>query len=194
MDPRATVFIVDDDPGARRSLGWLLESHGLKAETYASATAFLEAYDPNKAGCLVLDVRMPGMSGLELQELLTARHIPLPVIFITAYGDVPSCVRAMKGGAVDFIEKPIDDRILLKAIRRAVEEDLQRRRLEEKAPQLKARFDLLTPRETEVMELLFAGRSVKRIASHLGVSFQTAAKHRTRVLEKLQVQNEAELV
>lgn len=193
MRSDSTVF-VDDDPSVRASLGWLLESEGLTVDTYPSAAQFLKEYDPATGGCLVLDVRMPGMDGLELQEQLLARGATLPIIFVTGHGDVPLCARAMRRGAVDFIEKPAEGEALLQRIHEAIEDDLQRRKLARDHGDVRRRIDLLTRREREVLPMLLAGKPTKRIAGELSVSAQTAAKHRTRVLEKMQVDNEAELV
>jgi len=195
MQPDATVFLVDDDPAALDSLCWLLKTHGLKFEAYCSAMDFLDAYDFDKPGCLVLDIRMPEMDGLELQEKLISLGDRLPTIFVTGHGDVSSSVRALKSGAFDFLEKPVDDQALLKAIRKAVEEDHhQRRRWKQEHSDIGARIRRLSPREREVMELLYAGKSMKQIAFELGITFQTVAKHRARVLEKVEVEGDTELV
>jgi len=194
MSADATVFVVDDDPTATSSLRWLLESDGMSVETYSSGKEFLDAYDPNRSGCLVLDLRMPEMDGLQLQQRLLSLAVQPPVIFVTAYGDVPKCAAAMKAGAVDFIEKPFNHEALLKLVRHALEEDRLRRGSMVDHPEIAARISTLTPREREVMSLLRAGKSIKAISAEFQIGFQTAAKHRSRVLEKLHVENEAELV
>ena len=190
----ATVFVVDDDPGIREAMRGLLESTGLVVETYSSAAEYLGAYNPNRPGCLVLDLRMPEIDGLELQRRLIAHGPHPPIVFVTAYGDVSQCAEAMKGGAVDFLRKPTDGPKLLDAVRRALERDQRRHRVEATHPQIAARLARLTPREREVMLLLLDGDDMKTIAGRLSIGIQTVAKHRTRVLAKMQVRNEAELV
>ena len=194
FNSHATVFVVDDDQAMRSSLKWLIESVGLAVESFDSADAFLNSYYPGRAGCLLLDVRMPGMSGLELQEYLNAHHIQIPVVIITGHGDVHMAVRAMKGGAVDFIEKPFNDELLLDAIRNALNLDERRRGLQAERAELAARLAQLTPREHEVMEMVTDGRSNKEIANALGVSAKTVEAHRARVMEKMQAGSLAELV
>ena len=194
MTTDGTVFIVDDDPGVLKSMRWLLESEGLSVETYSSGPEFLAAYDPNRPGCLLLDLRMPDMNGLELQERLVARGLHPPIIFLTGHGDVPDCTAAMKGGAIDFLEKPADVALVLEIVQHALGKDRERRSVVTAHPETTARINKLTPREREVLRLLHEAKSIKAIAAQLGIGFQTAAKHRARVLEKLQVNNEAELV
>lgn len=189
-----TVFVVDDDEAMRNSLKWLLESEGCTVETFASASQFLDDYYPGRAGCLLLDVRMPGMSGLELQEYLHGEQIRIPVIIITGHGDVPMAVRAMKAGALDFIEKPFDDEKLLAGIRRALETDLERRTQQATRADLAIRMAQLTPREREVMLMVTDGKSNKEIAGELGVSAKTVEAHRARVMEKMEARSLAELV
>jgi RNA polymerase sigma factor (sigma-70 family) len=189
-----TVFVVDDDQAMRGSLQWLIESVGMKVQTYESAQAFLDAYYPGRAGCLLLDVRMPGMSGLELQEYLVRREIRLPVIIITGHGDVSMAVKAMKAGAVDFIEKPFDDEELLNSIRNAVQHDEKRRALRARRADIAARMAELTPREHEVMAMVTDGKSNKEIATSLGVSAKTVEVHRARVMDKMRADSLAELV
>ncbi|MFM1891072.1 MAG: hypothetical protein RLZ44_149 [Pseudomonadota bacterium] len=190
----ATVFVVDDDQAMRSSLKWLIESVGLAVESFDSADAFLKSYYPGRAGCLLLDVRMPGMSGLELQEYLNAHDIRIPVIIITGHGDVHMAVRAMKSGAVDFIEKPFNDELLLDAIRNALSLDERQRGYRAERAELAARLAQLTPREHEVMQMVTEGRSNKEIANSLGVSAKTVEAHRARVMEKMQAGSLAELV
>ncbi len=189
-----TVFLVDDDPGVREAIQFLVESVALAVETFTSADEFLAAYDPSRPGCLVLDIRMPGTSGLELQEQLLARQSKLPVIMITGHGDVPLCVRAFEGGAFAFVEKPIDHQVLLDHIHRAIRADAQRRQACAERPEIAAKIEQLTPREHEVMGLLVDGKTMKKIASELEISIQTCSKHRAKVLQKLGVENDVELV
>ena len=192
--PAPTVFVVDDDQAMRDSLRWLIESVGLAVECHDSAESFLESYYPGRAGCLLLDVRMPGMSGLELQEYLNKHEIDIPVVVITGHGDVPMSVRAMKQGAIDFIEKPFNDELLLEAIRRALSLDASRREKNALRAELVARLSTLTPREHEVMEMVTAGKSNKEIAAALGVSAKTVEAHRAKVMDKMQAGSLAELV
>jgi RNA polymerase sigma factor (sigma-70 family) len=191
---RATVFVVDDDQAMRNSLKWLIESIGVEVESFASADDFLRQHQPGRAGCLVLDVRMPGMSGLDLQEHLSEKGMQIPVVIITGHGDVPMAVRAMKHGAVDFIEKPFNDEVLLDAIRRAIAHEHQQRIQQGEYLQLQQRLASLTPREHEVMTMVTEGRSNKEIANALGVSAKTVEAHRARVMEKMQAGSLAELV
>jgi two-component system, LuxR family, response regulator FixJ len=194
METDPTVFVVDDDPAMRQSLRWLIESVNVGVETYATAQDFLAAYDPDRPGCLVLDVRMPGMGGLDLQAELARREIEVPVIIITGYAEVPTAVRALKAGALDFIEKPFSDQLLLDRIQQAIASDRQARarRLERAA--LAARVGQLTPREREVMQLVVAGSSNREIAAELGLSVKTVEVHRARVMEKMKVDSLADLV
>lgn len=194
MNRDATVFVVDDDPGALRSMCWLLESEGFSVEAYSSARGFLAAYDPDHPCCLVLDLRMPEVDGLELQKQLACRGAHAPIIFVSGHGDVPKCAEAMKAGAVDFLEKPADDQKILGLIHQALEKDRRRRRLEAGRPEIAARIRRLTPREHETMLRMLDGGEIKEIAAGFGTSFQTVAKHRARVLAKMEVHNEAELV
>jgi two-component system response regulator FixJ len=194
MRSEPTVFVVDDDPAMRDSLRWLLQSVGLAVETYAAADEFLRAYDPTHPGCLVLDVRMPGMSGLGLQDELVARQIALPVIIITGYAEVPTAVRALKTGAIDFIEKPFNDELLLERVRQAIEADQRTRETQARYTDVATRFAALTPREREVMELVTAGRANKVIAAELGLSPKTVEVHRANVMRKIEVDSVAELV
>ncbi|MCB1725240.1 MAG: response regulator transcription factor [Gammaproteobacteria bacterium] len=191
---KPVVFVVDDDQAMRNSLKWLIESVGVHVESFSSADEFLSQYQPSRSGCLVLDVRMPGMSGLDLQEHLAKRNIQIPVVVITGHGDVPMAVRAMKSGAVDFIEKPFNDEVLLDAIRRAIAHGEQQRSHHSEHLQIQQRLQNLTPREYEVMEMVTEGRSNKEIANTLGVSAKTVEAHRARVMEKMQAGSLAELV
>ncbi|MEW8026156.1 MAG: response regulator transcription factor [Candidatus Thiodiazotropha sp.] len=194
MTNRPTVFVVDDDQAMRNSLKWLIESVSMQVETFESADAFINSYYPGRSGCLLLDVRMPGMSGLELQEYLRANQIAIPVIIITGHGDVPMAVRAMKSGAVDFIEKPFNDELLLESIRYALALDVRQRDMQKQRAEIATRLARLTPREHEVMVMVTNGKANKEIASSLGVSAKTVEAHRARVMEKMQANSLAELV
>lgn len=189
-----TVFIVDDDQGMRRSLSWLIESVGLRAEAFASGEAFLDSDAPARPGCLVLDIRMPGMSGLQLQERLVALQRTLPVIMITAHGDVPSAVRAMKGGAIDFLEKPFSDEVLLERIRQALRIDEDRRREKLRRGEIESRMATLTDRERDVLDLVIEGRTSKEVARLLDLSPKTVEIYRSKLLRKMDVGSIVELV
>jgi FixJ family two-component response regulator len=189
-----TVFLVDDDPSARKSFQFLLESAGLRVESYKSALEFLEHYDTSKPGCLVLDVRMPRMSGLELQQRLLAAKISVPIIFVSGHADVAIASQAFRAGAFDFVEKPIDDQELLQRIQQAIAKDARWRDLQQRSAEIRSRMRSLTPREREVFESLVRGKAIKQVAAQFRVSVQTAAKHRSRVLDKMSVANEVELV
>ena len=192
MQSEPTVILVDDDQSVRESLQWLIESVDLRVVTYGSAAEFIESFDPLAPGCLVLDVRMPGISGLELQENLAAHRCGLPVIIITGHADVPMSVRAFEGGAFAFLEKPVNQQVLLEKISKAIEQDRMNR--QEAIPEdIDRRIAQLTPREREVMDLLVAGHLMKQIASQLQISVPTCSKHRTEVLEKLEVDNDVRL-
>jgi FixJ family two-component response regulator len=194
MTSEPTVFVVDDDQAMRTSLQWLIESTGMQVRTFPSADAFLNANYPGRAGCLLLDVRMPGMSGLELQGYLAQEGYRLPVIIITGHGDVAMAVKAMKAGAVDFIEKPFHDEDLLRSIRNALALDQRRRVTRANQAQIAARLAELTPREHEVMAMVTEGKSNKDIAAALGVTAKTVEAHRARVMEKMRAESLAELV
>lgn len=193
-DDRPTLFLVDDDVGVRDGLTFLLESVGLRVEPYSSATEFLANFHSTRPGCLILDVRMPGMSGLELQQNLATRQCGIPVIIITGHGDVPMCVRAFESGAFGFIEKPVNHQLLLDQVQRAIEHDRETRRKTASPVDLKPLLDQLTDREREVVDLLAMGRSMKQIAAQLSISIPTCSKHRSRALDKLAVENDVELV
>jgi FixJ family two-component response regulator len=180
-----TIFVVDDDQSVRDSLRWLLESLRHKVETYTSAAEFLTHYDPDRPGCLVLDVRMPEVSGLQLQEILVARHIHLPVIMITGHGDVSMAVRAMKYGALDFIEKPFNDQMFLECIHRGLRINARQRSQDAERQTVQARLALLTARERDVLERVVAGKPNKVIASELGISARTVEVHRAHIMEKM---------
>jgi two-component system, LuxR family, response regulator FixJ len=194
MNSEPTVFVVDDNQAMRSSLKWLIESVGLRVEVFASADEFLQRYYPGCPGCLLLDVRMPGMNGLELQEFLLERKIRVPVIIITGHGDVPMAVRAMKAGATDFIEKPCNDELLLASIQNALQFDSRQREVQGERSEIAARLAQLTPREMEVMGMVTQGASNKEIAAALGVSAKTVEAHRARVMEKMEATSLADLV
>jgi FixJ family two-component response regulator len=189
-----TVFVVDDDPAVRKSLRWLMESVGLKVQTYSSGVEFLAAYNADRPGCVVLDVRMPGMSGLELQEQLQDRGCRLPVIIVTAYGDVPMAVRTIKSGAVHFFEKPVSDQVLLDQIQRALADDLARRQQDLQLSHLETRFARLTKREREVLERVIAGMSSREIGEQLGVSYKTIEAHRAKIMRRMEAGSVADLM
>jgi FixJ family two-component response regulator len=189
-----TVFLVDDDPSYRQSLRMLLEEEGLQVDDFGSAADFLMAYRAQRPGCLVLDVRMPEMSGIELQMQLTERKIRLPIIFLTGHGDVPMSVEAMKAGAVDFIEKPFDSDMLLNSIREAIARDAQLRANRDERVKFVRRFRGLTRRESEVMKLVVSGKPNKEIASVLSVSPRTVEVHRARVMQKMGADSVPELI
>jgi len=194
MDSEPTVFVVDDDEAVRKALSLLIKSAGISVESYASAGEFLDGYDPKRPGCLVLDIRMPGMNGLELQEKLVSKQIKIPVIIITGHGDVPTAVRAIKKGVVDFVEKPFDDHIILDRIRMAIEQDNETRRDMAQRAEVESRLALLTPREREVMNLLVAGKASKEIAFEFGLSRKTVDIHRSHIMMKLGLDSLADLV
>jgi len=188
------VYVVDDDQRICRSISLLIEGVGLNVRTYATAEDFLDAYDPNRHACLVVDVRMPGMSGLELQSRLAKQHINLPVIVITGHGDIPMAVDAMKAGIVDFVEKPFRDQVLLDDIQKALELSTQTRRMQDQKTTIEIKNALLTPREEEIMSLLVNGLSSKTIGFELGISQKTVDFHRAHILEKMGVDSVVELV
>lgn len=188
------VYVVDDDAGVRRSCAVLLQAHGFKSVTCASAEAFLETYDGTHNACVILDLRMPGMSGLELQEHMAHENINLPVIILTAHGEVPEAVRAIKAGAVDFIEKPADGRALLTALEEARAILRNQPRPTIPAAEVTRRLSLLTTREREVLDHLVLGRINKEIAENLGISQRTVEIHRARVREKMQAHGISDLI
>jgi FixJ family two-component response regulator len=188
------IFVVDDDEGVRNSLRFLLKSVGLNTRALASASEFLEAYKPNQPGCLLLDVRMPGMSGIELQQQLNLRGATIPVIFITGHGDIPMAVEAMQHGAFDFLQKPFRDQDLIDRIQRALERDARNRAALTQHARIRERFQSLTPREREVLILMTRGKPNKVMAAELGVSQRTVEIHRARVMEKSGAASLAQLV
>ena len=189
-----TVFVVDDDEAVRDSLGALLESVGFEVESFGSGADFLDRLDPKRGGCIVLDVRMPGLSGLEIQEKLAEKRIALPVIIITGHGDVPIAVQAIKAGAIDFIEKPFGDDVILESVGRALEQGRRNKRDASSAAEIEARLARLTPRERDVLEQLVIGNPNKIIAYELAISPRTVEIHRARVIEKMEARSLSHLV
>jgi RNA polymerase sigma factor (sigma-70 family) len=193
-EPDAIVFVVDDDEFVRESLGGLIRSAGLRVETFASAQQFLARPRANAPSCLVLDVHLPGLSGLDLQTRMAESDIEIPIIFITGRGDIPMSVRAMKAGAVEFLTKPFRDHDLLDAIGQAIERDRVARRRQAEMAELRDRYDSLTPREREVMELVVSGLLNKQVAAELGINEGTVKVHRGQVMQKMQAASLADLV
>ena len=194
MKKNPLVMVVDDDAGIRNAMRILLKSVGIEATLYASAQEFLAAYQPTQPGCLVLDIRMPGMSGLELQQQLNLRGAVIPVIFMTGHGDIPMAVEAMQHGAFDFLQKPFRDQDLLDRIQRAIARDAERRASLGEHTRIKSHLEALTAREREVLDLMVKGKQNKQIAQDLGVSPRTIEIHRARVMEKMDAHSVAELV
>lgn len=189
-----TVFIVEDDAAVRDSLGLLLGLKGYRTQAFVCAEDFLRVYQSAWAGCLLLDIRMPGMSGLELQKALQKKGVALPIIIMTAHGDVPTVRTALKSGAIDFLEKPVDPDALLASVRTAFDSDAAQRRAAREAEQTERKLSVLTARERQVMELVAKGCHNREIASTLGISPRTVEVHKARVMEKLQVESVPELV
>jgi two-component system response regulator FixJ len=188
------VMVVDDDSGVRNAMRTLLKSVGLNSQVFASAQEFLTGYNPSQAGCVLLDIRMPGMSGLELQQELNLRGATIPVIFMTGHGDIPMAVEAMQHGAFDFLQKPFRDQDLLDRIQKAIVRDAKLRKALGEHSRIRAHLETLTEREREVLDLLILGKQNKQIAQDLGVSPRTVEIHRARVMEKMDAQSVAELV
>ena len=194
MQIEPTVFIVDDDQEVRDAIGFLMQSVGLEQESFASAQAYLDAFVPDRSGCLILDIRMKGMSGMDLQQRLSQEPLHPPIIMITGHGDVPMAVRAVKAGAVDFIEKPFHDQTLLDAVHRAFEQDATRRGHASRLADIQERLARLTPGEREIMELIVSGSRNKIIAADLGISQSTVETHRSKVMEKLEAKTLSDLM
>ena len=193
MSRAATVFVVDDDDALRESLVLMLESRGFQVQAFASGQAFLQGTTADAAGCLVLDMRMPEMSGLELQEAMLRHGYQLPILFLSAFADIPSTVHAIKGGAVDFLEKPVEMDVLIQHIRQALAADRQRRRQRRAEQQIRSRYEQLTPRQRDVMGLATKGLSNKEIAEALGISSRTVENHRALLMERMEADNLAVL-
>jgi FixJ family two-component response regulator len=194
MMDQSVVYIVDDDPDMRDSLRWLMKTVGLRSQTFASADEFLCDFAPDHPGCVILDVRMPGISGLDLFEELVARGEGMPVIFITAYADVPMAVRAMKSGAVEFVEKPFNRQTLLEKVQRAIKDDVDRRARIASMARVTKRFQRLTAKEREVLDLIKLGRPNKEIASQLGITPRAVELRRSSLMRKLGVGSPIELL
>ncbi|HET7811903.1 MAG TPA: response regulator transcription factor [Steroidobacteraceae bacterium] len=194
MKKNPVIMVVDDDSGVRNAMRSLLKSVGLECALYGSAQEFLAAWQPSQPGCLVLDIRMPGMSGLELQQQLNLRGAVIPVIFMTGHGDIPMAVEAMQHGAFDFLQKPFRDQDLLDRIQKAVAKDAEQRQSLGEHERIKAHLKSLTEREREVLDLMTQGKQNKVIAQDLGVSPRTVEIHRARVMEKMSAQSVAQLV
>lgn len=194
VGPSSIVFVVDDDSLVREALRRLIRSVGLEVETFSSAQEFLKAKRPDAPSCLILDVRLPGLSGFDLQREMAEAQVNIPIIFITGYGDIPMSVRAMKAGAVEFLAKPFRDQDLLDAISQALEHDRERRAQQADMADLRGRYDQLTPREREVMSLVVAGLLNKQIAGELGTSEFTVKIQRGQMMRKMQAESVADLV
>ncbi len=193
-DSQQKVFVVDDDEAVRDSLSMLFQSVGLKAETYSSADSFLSTYSDAMAGCLILDIRMPGMNGIELQQELVRRRASVPIIFITGHGDVPMAVQAMQDGATDFIQKPFRDQDLLDRVQKSLLDDQSFRISLARKQEIEAKFEKLTEREQQVLELILQGLANKTIAEDLSLSQRTVEVHRSRIMEKMGTRSIAQLV
>ncbi len=189
----ATVFLVDDDASVREAMTMLLETAGYLVASHANAEEFLDAWQPGQRGCLLLDMRMPGMDGVELQQVLQQREIQLPIIFMSAFGDVPTTVKAIKGGAVDFLTKPVNGAILLERVKAAMAACLEAQRLEDARSLVRERLDRLTAREREILALAIAGKPNKEIAQELRISHRTIEAHRSRIFLKTGVHSLLEL-
>jgi two-component system response regulator FixJ len=190
----ATVFVVDDDQAVRDSLQQLLQAVGLRVQTYASARDFLSAYQPDTPGCLVLDIRMPGMGGLDLQAQLVQQGVQLPIIFLTGHGDVPAAVRALKAGAMDFLQKPVNSQSLLDLVQQAIRRDGEARAQSAEKSEIVRRLATLTPREREVLDKMVVGKANKVIAVELAISERTVEFHRGKIMKKMCARSLAELV
>ena len=191
---KPTVFVIDDDPAMRKSLSWLIESVNVRVEAHESASVYAAKHDPTQPGCILLDVRMPGMSGLDLQQHLRELRSITPIIVMTGHADVPMAVRALKAGAFDFLEKPFNDQILLEAVQKAIEHDRQNRSMLAEVSEVEGRIDSLTKREVEVMDYVINGNPNRKIAEVLGLSEKTIEVHRAHVMEKMRAKNAADLI
>jgi FixJ family two-component response regulator len=193
-EEKPVVYVVDDDPSVRKALERLLRSAGHEAMTFTSALEFLDFTHPDGPGCLILDIKMPGLDGLELQDRLAEKGISFPIIFITGHGTVPKSVKAFRAGALDFLQKPFEDRELLEAVSRGIEKDRRVRREQKEMKTLRAKWDTLTPRESEVFRLVATGMLNKQVAFDLGITEKTIKVHRGRVIEKMGAKSLADLV
>ncbi len=194
MTAEATVYVVDDDEAIRHSLELLIGAVGHRVRVFPDAAAFLDAFDPSLRGCVVADLSMPGMNGLEMQERLNVLDCRMPIIFLSGHGDVPAAVKALQKGAVDFLEKPFNPTLLLERIEQALETDDERRAAAERTAEIGARIELLTAREREIMTLVADGKSSKVIALDLGISERTVELHRSRMMKKMAARSVADLV
>lgn len=194
MDETGTVFLIDDDPGVRDSLSLLLSLKGIRTQLFATAESFIETYRPEWAGCVLTDLRMPGMTGLELQTALRERGIDVPVVVLTAHGDVATARAALKNGAFDFIEKPVDDGVLLEVLHNALRVDRERRAAVSARTATGRRMERLTQREREILALIAAGHQNREIATQLGISARTVEVHKARIMEKLECRSLADLI
>jgi two-component system response regulator FixJ len=193
-EENGTVFLIDDDPGVRDSLTLLLSLKGVSTQPFATADSFIESYQPERPGCVLTDLRMPGMTGLELQAALRERQISVPVVVLTAHGDVATARVALKNGAFDFLEKPVDDAVLLDVLQNALRVDRERRRAVTSRSSTDERLESLTARERQILTLLAAGHQNREIASQLGISPRTVEVHKARVMDKLECRSLAELI
>jgi len=194
MNEDGTVFLIDDDPGVRDSLTLLLSLKGMRTQPFANAESFIETYRPDWSGCVLTDLRMPGMTGLELQAVLRERQVDVPVVVLTAHGDVATARAALKNGAFDFLEKPIDDAMLVDVLRNALRADRERRATVTARSSADARIERLTEREREILMLIAAGHQNREIATQLGISPRTVEVHKARIMEKLECDSLAELI
>jgi len=192
--PSPTAFVVDDDDAIRTLWRWLMESRGIAVQTFGTAAEFIERYERDAPGCLVLDLRLPGMSGLELQEYLKAQGVEIPIVFVTAHADVATAVTALKGGAVDLIEKPFSYRQALVVIEKAFQRDAESRERRSRQAEMAGRIAALTDRERAVLQRIIEGKANKVIAAELDISIKTVEFHRSKLMEKMQVESVAELV
>ena len=194
MSIEPIVYVVDDDLSVQRVLERILTSAGWRVQMYESGPAFLDAFDPDRPGCLILDLRMPRMNGLTVQEKLMTRGLTLPIIFLTAFGDVPTAVQAIQAGAVDFLEKPFSNQQLIRLVEQALEQDARFRAQRQRRAEREARLAHLTPREREVLDLIVAGDTNKEIAAQLGIGLRTVEMHRQQVMRKLGARSAVDLM